>query len=298
MYNFAGGSTQVLHERLEIDRSYAVRIAKGADESCMLLIPSVKNNNAWIGYHAWLGGELGFTEYTVLHTCDRESFEKKLLEKRQKPKIATSPYIDLNSTTSSSNSSDEPLSHHGLRSAKREFQQAGRKCYSFPSSVTKRKVKHKLPSSKRPAQGLSSPAPAEKSASQPGFVPIRTPPRLNSPLAFPPTPSTLSTQHSVRFHFLVADESLGAIPLPLHHCLTLKAFFSKAYAAFRSVDKLPAILKMAGVKVVIKPSTERPIFVLWMDQETFHMMMDIVKEMAAGRRGRLDVEVTCVRKGT
>jgi hypothetical protein len=84
MYNFAGGQTQVLHDRLEIDHLRIVRIAKGTDGSCMLLIPHRKNNHSWIGYHAWLGGKLGFTEYTILHTCDRESFENQLLAKNQK----------------------------------------------------------------------------------------------------------------------------------------------------------------------------------------------------------------------
>lgn len=84
MFNFAGTLTRVLHDGLEIEHKLSVRIAKGLDGSCMLLIPHAKNTFAWLGYHAWLGGDLGFTKYTVLHTCDREAFEQKQSEKKLK----------------------------------------------------------------------------------------------------------------------------------------------------------------------------------------------------------------------
>ncbi len=85
MFNFAGSSTRVLHDGLEIDHKIMVRVAKGLDGSCMLLIPHAKNTSAWLGYHAWLGGDLGFTKYTILHTCDRDAYEQKQSEKTQKP---------------------------------------------------------------------------------------------------------------------------------------------------------------------------------------------------------------------
>jgi hypothetical protein len=54
---------------------------------------------------------------------------------------------------------------------------------------------------------------------------------------------------------------------------------------------------MAGVKVMIEASAGRPIFVPWRNKESYDGMMEVVKEMAGERTGRMDVEVTCVRKG-
>lgn len=95
----------------------------------------------------------------------------------------------------------------------------------------------------------------------------------------------------------MAANSLGAIPKPLDQCSTPSAFFDEALVAFTIVGKVPAYPQIAGVKVVIKPSAERTIFVPWRNRESYYEMMDIVKENAAGRTGRLDVEVTCVDGG-
>ena len=296
MFNFIGVSTQVLRDRLMVDASNIVRIAKGSDGSCMLLIPDAKNNQVWAGYYAWLGGKLGFTEYTILHTCDRESNKEKLLENIRKRKVSTK-YNDLDLTTSSSEPSDEPSRHYELRSVKGQFQQAGRKCFSFPSSVTKPKlkIKLKLPSSKYSSQNVSPLSPAVQFASRSGIVSIRTPPRLQSPLAWPLTPSTPSSSNTVRFRFLVATKSFGAIPKLLDLSLTPEAFFDEAFGAFAIVGNPPPASRMAGVKVVITPS-ERPIFVPWKNKESFYEMINIVREKAAGRTAKLDVEVNCVQK--
>ena len=315
----------MMHDYLKIDRSQFVRIAKGSDESCMLLFAHAKNTAGWVGYHTWLGGELGITEYTILHTCDRESYEKELLEKKllekkllekklleeklsekklsekkrskEKQKKTPTPYIDLNPTSSSNESSDEPSNRCGPQPASRAFQQAGRKCYSFPSSFKKRKPQHIMPSSKRLAQGLSSPSLPVQSVSRSGIGPPHTPPRFSSPPVLPPTPSTPSNHNSVRFQFLMAPESLGAIPRSLDQNLSRSAFFDEAFAAFTIVGKASVQSQMAGVKVAIKPSGGRPIFVPWGNREIFDEMMDIVRERAAGRTGRLDVEVTCIPAG-
>lgn len=281
MLYFGKGSNQVLHDILEIGPSQFVRIAKGIDESCMLLIPHAKNTRAWLGYHAWLG-EFGSSKYTILHSCERTTYEKRQAEKKQKTKTSY-PFINLNSI-SSSELLDEPSERVGPRSPREEFQQAGRKCYSFPTSVTKREFRHILPPSKRSAQGLSCPSPVSQLTSRSGIVPILTPLQPKS------TPS-IST---VRFQFLTADESFGAVPKPLDRCLTLEAFFDKAFAAFTIVGQGSAYSQMAGVKVTTP--AERPIFVPWRNQESFEEMVDMVKERAAGRTGRLDVEVTCVPK--
>lgn len=49
--------------------------------------------------------------------------------------------------------------------------------------------------------------------------------------------------------------------------------------------------------MVIESSASRPIFVPWRNKESYDEMMEVVMEMAAGRTGRMDVEVTCVKKG-
>lgn len=311
MLNFAGGSTKVLHDILEIYPLHFVRIAKSVDGSCMVLKPHIKNTCAWLGYHAWLGGDLGYTKKTILHTCEREIYEKKLLDKKkseeklvkdkrlqrkEKPRLPTR-YVDLALTTSSDEFSDEPLvNQRELQPVKRQFKDAGRKCFSFPSSVTKPKLKHKLPFLKRSAQDLSYSSPTLQPTAQLGTNPLRTPPRLQSPLAWPPTPSTPSNNNTMRFQFLMATESFGAIPKPLDLSLTSKTFFDEAFSAFTIVKNAPAASQMAGVKVVIKSSAERPIFVPWKNQESFHEMMNILKEKAAGRTGKLDVEVSCILK--
>lgn len=293
MLNFARVSTEVLHDTLEIYPMHFVRIAQGFDGSCMLLFAHAKNTCAWLGYHAWLGGDLGATEYTILHTCDRKEYEKNLadrkrlekkrvelkrLERKVKAKAPT-PYINLNSSSSSNESSDEPSKHNGPSSLKRGFQQARRKCFSIPLSVKKPEFKHN---------------------SQSTINPPRTPPRLNSPFAWPPTPSTPSNKSNVlaRFQFLTGHEYLGAIPRSVDLSLTSSAFFEEAFTAYTIVGKAPAVLQMAGVKIVIKSSAERPVFVPWGNKECFHEMMEIVKEKAIGEPGMLQVEVTCVPKDT
>lgn len=324
--NFAGGSTEIIHDKLEIYPLRFVRIARGVDGSCMVLTPHPKNTHAWVGYYAWLGGDLGFTEYTVLHTCERELYEKKraekkqaekkqakkkqaekkqakkeqaekkLLKKKQKRKIPT-PYIDLDPTTSPSELSDVPSNFYEPQSVKHQFQQAGRKCYSFPSSVTKRTLKPKPPSSKCSPQVLSFSSPTAKSTYQPRIVPPHTPPRLNSPFALPPTPCTPSNNNTVRFQFFTSNVHLGAIHKTFDVSMTPKAFFDEAFSAFTIIGEAPAASQMAGVRVAIKPSAGWPILVLWRNEESFYEMMEVVKERVAGRMGRLDIEVSCVLKG-
>ena len=86
MFNFSGTSVQTMLDCLDIDHSNTVRIARGSDDSCMLLLAHYKNNRHWCGYHAWLGGKLGFSDYTILHTCDR----KQLVGRKERRKSSTS----------------------------------------------------------------------------------------------------------------------------------------------------------------------------------------------------------------
>ena len=47
---------------------------------------------------------------------------------------------------------------------------------------------------------------------------------------------------------------------------------------------------MTGVRIVIKASTEGPIFVPWQDKECFHQMIDVIKNKAAGKTEKLGVD--------
>lgn len=310
MLNFARVLEEVLHDTMQIYPLHFVRIAQACDGSCMVLTAHAKNNCHWVGYHAWLGGDLGSTDYTIVHTCERKEYEKELAEKKslekklaeekrlekkladkkrlEKKRVemtrleakvktkASSAYVNLNSSSSSNESSDESSKHDEPQPLKRGFQQARRKCFSVPSRVRK---------------------PDLKPNSQSRVKPLHNPPHLHSPIALPPTPSTPSNRNTVRLQFLTSNVHLGAIHKTLDVSMTPKAFFDEAYSAYAIIGEPPATSQMAAVRVAIKPSTEWPIVVPWGNQDDYYEMLNIVKERAAERTGRMDVEVSCVLKG-
>jgi hypothetical protein len=104
------------------------------------------------------------------------------------------------------------------------------------------------------------------------------------------------TKTIIRFQFLIADESLGAISKPLDQCSTSSAFFHEALAAFTVIGGSKGNLRMAGVRVVIESSAGRPIFVPWGNEESYGRMMEGLMEKAADRAGTLEVEITCVQQ--
>ncbi|MCJ1467849.1 hypothetical protein MMC07_006474 [Pseudocyphellaria aurata] len=94
---------------------------------------------------------------------------------------------------------------------------------------------------------------------------------------------------AVIFHFFLADEQNGAIPLPFDHCKSVDSFFDEAQAAWGTLGEEQHPPRMSAVNVAIE-RVRRPIFVLWKNDEGFERMMKMISEQAAKKQTKLNVE--------
>jgi len=98
---FTGTSEHVWVERFTINDSYMGWILREHDESCMLVLKHTLNNAQWRGYHAWLGGDLGFTSLTIADAGPRlskdmgDSGENSSRNDLDQGKQKSSSFIDL-----------------------------------------------------------------------------------------------------------------------------------------------------------------------------------------------------------
>ncbi|KAI4165213.1 MAG: hypothetical protein LQ342_001081 [Letrouitia transgressa] len=100
---------------------------------------------------------------------------------------------------------------------------------------------------------------------------------------------------SVRFHFFVANESLGAIMKTMDLHATRNEFFNQVVKANQFGTKTKICGRVIAASVGIE-GYARPIVVLRQSEEAFTDMMEVVRELAsASITGRLDVEVRCMR---
>ncbi|KAL9043980.1 MAG: hypothetical protein Q9214_002850 [Letrouitia sp. 1 TL-2023] len=100
---------------------------------------------------------------------------------------------------------------------------------------------------------------------------------------------------NVRFHFFVANESLGAIMKTMDLHISRAEFFSQVTKAYQFGVKTKPCDRMIAASVSVE-GWVRPIVVPRQSEEAFTHMMEVVRELAsASNTGRLDVEVRCMR---
>ena len=97
---FARTTTPISHTFLRFNHCF-VRIAKGSDGSCMVIDSNSNNSCGWTGYHAWLGADLGFSDYTIIHTCERHEFEQQYTYWKRKASSVKKPNSKRESVNSS-----------------------------------------------------------------------------------------------------------------------------------------------------------------------------------------------------
>ncbi|KAI4210139.1 MAG: hypothetical protein LQ351_006971 [Letrouitia transgressa] len=101
--------------------------------------------------------------------------------------------------------------------------------------------------------------------------------------------------NNIRFHFFVANKSLGAIMKTIDLHITRTKFFNQVTKVSQFGAKPKACGRVIAASVAIK-GWARPIVVPKQSEESFKHMMEVVREQAsASTTGKLDVEVRCRR---
>ena len=103
-----------------------------------------------------------------------------------------------------------------------------------------------------------------------------------------------STAKNAVFHYLLSDESLGAVQKSLAQSCDVTSFFSSAFEAWSLLKKGCKQTTMSGVSVNFE-SCVRPIVVLWRDAQGFETMLEKVALAANAKGGILDVEIRCIK---
>lgn len=149
---------------------------------------------------------------------------------------------------------------------------------------------------KRPKPLVSHKIPSLASCQRTKAVP--TAPRMAPAAAagfHRPTVSKPSTSNDVVFHFFLADETIGAIPITMAQCNTSALFFEQALLAWNFLEGDSDVEHMAAASVAID-CLQWPMVVPWRNSQAHKRMTETIAKAMTGRTGPLEVKVKCIQK--
>ena len=362
---FATTPETVWTEFFRINEMYIGRMLKDADGSCMLVRPALGNTGNRRGYHAWLGGDLGFTTKVIAGTstcmvtrlvesesednfisCNSEQLLSKG-QQREQEEVVERETTTTNAVKTEPSRSE--IRQRTLRSQRTQHQaEVQRWRFDSPPSSSRRPAGKPnwppqyvspppTPSPKRSRLRLRSPkrsvamiSPSHNARTRSSSLEIisenpmrpaqgtrrsirnvgrsknlnmaayyqhlfrKKPQQDVLPLPDHPRSARADTSatHAIIFHFFLADENLGAIPVSLDQITSSAQFFKQAELAWKLMDGGTST-RISGVSISIT-GLKWPLVVPWKDANSYKQIMEAIENAKAPDKGDVTVKVKCI----
>ena len=109
-----------------------------------------------------------------------------------------------------------------------------------------------------------------------------------------PSESELPLSDRITFRFFSSNPSFGAVPQRLSQCTTAVSFFDEAFMAWCIFGGEEQNSRIGGVSIAYE-GMKVPMIVPWRNNDGFERMVEEISEAALAWKGRLDVQVKCIK---